>query len=55
MDSHFKLIGKLGIVISTSSNNGNSPVTDYLESVLEYLGTSIIGTFSFESIDLKMN
>lgn len=49
----FKLIGKLGIVISTSSNNGNSPVTDYLESVLEYLGTSIIGTFSFESIDFE--
>lgn len=45
----FKLIGKRGICISCSSNNGNEKVNDYLKLVLETWGISVLSEISLQS------
>lgn len=45
----YRLIGKKGYVVSTSSNNGNDMVNDYLTSMMQYLGLYVIGKMSLQS------
>lgn len=47
------LIGKLGVPISLSSNNGNIFVNDYLKKILSYWGLSTIAPISIELSFMK--
>lgn len=49
----FRLIGKVGIVITMSGNNGNQTTGDYLKLVLENLGMSVINNIALHYSDLK--
>ncbi|MCD5192654.1 NAD(P)H-dependent oxidoreductase, partial [Enterococcus casseliflavus] len=42
------LVGKLGIPISISNNNGNDTVNNYLKKIMEYFGLSIIPAISIK-------
>lgn len=41
-----RLAGKYGVVITTTSNNGNIYVQDYLKSIATYLGLQLIGGYN---------
>lgn len=41
----FRLRGKAGIAIATSTGNGLDHVTNYLSKVMTYLGINVVGTF----------
>ena len=45
----FKLIGKRGIIISVSDNNGNEFVNNYLNEVMQYWGVYVIAKVSLTS------
>ena len=45
----YRLIGKMGVVVSTSSDNGNENVNAYLTEMLEYMGLYVIGDVSIQS------
>lgn len=42
-----KLVGKIGITVSSSSTNGNSIVSNYLKKVMEYFGIAVIGDVAY--------
>ncbi|MGF2942652.1 NAD(P)H-dependent oxidoreductase [Enterococcus xiangfangensis] len=46
------LVGKLGIPISISNNNGNDTVNNYLKKIMEYFGLSIIPAISIKTKNL---
>lgn len=46
------LVGKLGIPISISNNNGNDIVNNYLKKIMEYFGLSIIPAISIKTKNL---
>ncbi|MFZ3633672.1 NAD(P)H-dependent oxidoreductase [Enterococcus faecalis] len=46
------LVGKLGIPISISNNNGNDTVNNYLKKIMEYFGLSIIPAISIKAKNL---
>lgn len=48
----FQLIGKIGICINVSSGNGNKMVADYLQFVMEILGTSVISNISLQEKEM---
>lgn len=45
------LSGKLGIVVSVSSSNGNDFVNHYLSKVLRYMGVTILSSFEISQKD----
>jgi multimeric flavodoxin WrbA len=45
----YKLIGRMGYIVSVSSNNGNDIVNDYLKQMMEYLGLYVLGTTSIQT------
>jgi len=45
------LAGKSGAIISSTLNNGNMFVHDYLYKIMSYLGIKIVGKFSATKID----
>lgn len=45
----FRLVGKYGITISSSSTNGNCFVDQYLINTLRYWGVDVIGNISYTS------
>lgn len=50
-----KLRGKLGVVISVSSTNGNEFVDFYLKKVLEYLGVIVVDNISVAVNSMKQD
>ncbi|MCO4470960.1 hypothetical protein Si135_01102 [Streptococcus infantarius subsp. infantarius] len=42
-----RLAGKVGVVITVSSSNGNKEVSKYLDKILNYFGVTVLGNFSF--------
>lgn len=45
------LSGKLGVVVSVSSSNGNDFVNSYLSKVLRYMGVTILSSFEINQKD----
>ncbi|WP_024832965.1 flavodoxin family protein [Ruminiclostridium josui] len=41
----FRLLGKLGVTISTSDSNGNEYVNGYLNKFMQYCGVNVISNF----------
>lgn len=50
----FRLAGKLSIILTTSSSNGNDEVNTYLTKIMEYLGTEVIASFAITIDNPKM-
>ncbi len=48
----FALTGKIGISIDLSASNGNEPVSNYLNFVLESLGVSVLSNISLQHSDV---
>lgn len=44
-----ELVGKLGIIITTSQNNGNDETAAYIQKFFSYLGIMTIAKFNYES------
>ena len=50
-----RLAGKVGVVITFSSSNGNKEVSKYLDKILNYFGVTVLGNFSFNHAMLEEN
>lgn len=48
-----RLLGKYGITIAVSANNGNQFVNAYLAKIMLYLGVKVVGQLSFQLIKEK--
>lgn len=49
----YRLIGKCGLAVSVSSDNGNEIVNSYLEEMMGYLGIYVIGTVGIKGASIK--
>ena len=49
----YRLIGKKGLVVSVSSDNGNETVNSYLTEMMEYWGVYVIGETSIQGAKLN--
>lgn len=48
----YKLSGRMGYIVSVSSNNGNDYVNDYLKRMMEYLGLYVLGATSIQTTQI---